>query len=132
MRGRIRVNRPRFLIHKQNATMITIEKKEKLLAPEILVTHKYYKEFLAYHKKNVDVLYHIVEQIMKAKEEGKTQVSIKTIIGQYVRWDGSVKTDHDPDFKVNDKYTSMYAALIAKNWPEYKDMFEMRKFRAVK
>lgn len=109
---------------------MAVRKIKKLVIDESVTKHFWFASFKNFHVENPQVLQKLLEQLDKAKEMGKTKVSIKTIIG-YLRWDVTLEIKGENDFKINDAYTSLYSALIAKNWPEYADMFEQRGFRSL-
>lgn len=109
----------------------SIDRQKLRMPPDIVTRHKHWKGFREFHIANPDVLNLILTEIDKAVAVGLNLVSIKTIIGK-IRWDMTVSTVSHDGFKINDAYTSLYATMIARNWPEYADMFEQRDKRAYK
>ena len=73
----------------------------------------------------------IIAELDRAKDKGLKKCSIKTIIG-CIRWNLTVETVQHDEFKVNDKFTSLYGYVIAYNFPEYRDMINRRELRARK
>ena len=108
-----------------------VKKVDHLKAPNILQKHDHWKSFRTFHDANPAVLDLILLELDHAASAGIKKVSIKTIIGK-LKWDLQVKTQTNDEYKINDAFTSLYAAIIAKNWPEYAHMFEQRSMRAIK
>ena len=109
---------------------MAVRKIKQELIDSHVTKHFWYTSFITFHKENPQILQKILEQLDRAHEKGIPKVSIKTIIG-YLRWDVSLEIKGEHEFKINDAYTSLYSALIAKNWSEYADMFEQRGFRSL-
>lgn len=107
----------------------TIPSNDLRMPRDIVLQHKHWPAFRDFHKKNPQVLEMILAEIDKAIAAGLTQVSIKTIIG-HIRWNLTISTVSQDGYKINDAYTSLYAVMISKNWPEYSHLFEQREKRA--
>lgn len=104
--------------------------KDTIKVPSRLINHKHFANWLLFHRDNVEVIHLIIDEVREAKSLGITQVSIKTICG-FIRWDITKRFKTSTGFKINDAYTSIYAEVIAYNFPELSDMFSQRDLRAV-
>lgn len=100
-----------------------------LKIPEEVSDHKYYDDWRVFHKKNPEVLKEVVYQIRKLKHSGKQRASVKTILG-VVRHDFSIKIQGTEEFRINDKFTSIYGNIIKANYPNLASMIETRRLRA--
>lgn len=86
------------------------------------------EKFKEYHKQNPGVYKRLVELTKQAHEKGKTRVGMKMLF-EVVRWNEFLQTN-DPDFKLNNNYTSYYARMIMHQHPEFGEIFETRTLRS--
>lgn len=84
--------------------------------------------FQQFHKNNPDVYSGFKTLAFKAIKAGKKKISSKAIIN-VLRWEFSFSVE-STKFKINDAFTSRYARLFIKDYPEYKSRFELRALRA--
>jgi len=61
-------------------------------------------------------------------KRGVKKVSSKLIINR-IRWEVYIETSGDP-YRINDAFTSHYARLFVKEFPEHKGAFEFRRLRS--
>lgn len=108
-----------------------METEKKLDVPPGLSNHNHWNDFVNFHSKNRLVIRRILDELHRAKTAGIKKVSIKTIIG-CIRWNLTVETVSNDEFKINDKYTSIYAWIISHNFPQYKSMIDLRTLRSKK
>lgn len=102
---------------------------EKMMsAPRSVQKHAAWSDWLIYHRANRQVMRAIVDELEKARKAGRTRASVKAIIN-YLRWNMYIASGED--YKINDKYTGIYTHMVYHNWPEYRDMIEIRELRAV-
>lgn len=95
--------------------------------------------FEEFHKANPHVYSMFKKEMQKAIKAGKTQVSSKQIIGT-LRWNKHFITEEKTlfndinqavAFKINDAYTSRYARLFAKDFPDYAKFLKIKSLRSV-
>ena len=100
--------------------------KEQL--SEDLFSH-YSKETLAKFKEFHAANPHIYEEFKKLafqmKQTGRRRYSSKMIIN-VLRWNMDLQTVGD-EFRINDRFQSIYGRLLIYQYPEFKDFFELRK-----
>lgn len=98
--------------------------------PESIIFHKHYNDFRRYFYANPEVYYMLYNMINDAVNAGVKQLSVKQALGA-LRWNLNVKTARETGgYKINDKYTSLYAAILAENYPGMALHFERRKLRS--
>jgi hypothetical protein len=94
--------------------------------------------FRAFHDANPHVYREFKNLAFKAIRANRKRISSKQIIG-VLRWEFSLKTEDESfvtvdgekrSFKINDAFTSHYARLFSKEFPEYADRFEKRRLRS--
>ena len=86
------------------------------------------EKFEEFNNKNPLVYALFKQQVQKAISRGKKKLSAKTILG-YIRWNLTLETTGD-EFKINDIYTSRYARKYINEFPEQKEIFELRNLRS--
>lgn len=86
------------------------------------------ERFENFDNKNPMVWALFKQQVQKAISKGKTKLSAKTIIG-FIRWNLTLATTGD-EFKINDIFTSRYARKYIEQFPEHKEVFELRNLRS--
>lgn len=87
--------------------------------------------FQEFHTKNPKVWEIYREQVLKAISIGRKKISSKQLLG-YIRWKIYMTTNSSDGFKINDAYTSRYARLFAKEFPQHTDIFNYRHLRTGK
>ena len=88
-------------------------------------------DFMVFHEANPHIYKYFKEYALKwIQSPGKKiiKISSKQIIGR-IRWFLDVETEKT-DFKINDAFTPHYARLFIKEFPQYENLFELRKLRA--
>ena len=94
--------------------------------------------FELFHELNPKVYLEFRKLALEAINLGKTKISFKLLINK-IRWDVFIATveptlfDLDGKvvkFKINDAYSSRYARLFAKDFPQYSDRIEFRRLRS--
>lgn len=60
---------------------------------------------------------------------GKTRHSADAILHS-IRWDASVTTKGDDDFKINNDFAALYARKFAQRHEKHADFFQLRERRA--
>lgn len=85
--------------------------------------------FIDFHKKNPKVWETFLEQTLRAIRLKRTKISAKHLLG-YIRWHVSLQINSKDEFKINDAYTSRYARMFAKKYPQHQDIFNYRDLRS--
>jgi hypothetical protein len=76
---------------------------------------------------------HVIETLEKMATrwlERHQKVGVKMLV-EALRWNTGFRTEGDPDFKLNDKYTSRYARELLRRHPEWQGRIDTRQLRAV-
>lgn len=81
-------------------------------------------DFKKFHAANPHVYDRFKELAFEMKETGRKKYSSKMIIN-VLRWESDLKTT-DKEFKINDKFQSIYGRLLVWNHPEFDGFFEFR------
>jgi hypothetical protein len=85
--------------------------------------------FETFHAANPQVYKALVTLARKAKARGKTRVGIKALV-EVVRWELSLETAGDFEFKVNNSHAPHFARLIMAQEPDLAGIFETRRSTA--
>ena len=100
---------------------------EKAQAADELFSH-YSKETLAKFKEFHATNPHIYEEFKKLafqmKHTGRKRYSSKMIIN-VLRWNMDLQSNGD-EFKINDRFQSIYGRLLIYQYPDFRDFFELR------
>lgn len=83
--------------------------------------------FWKFHRENPKVYQKIVEMTNIAKLNGRKRIGMKMLF-EVIRWEHLVHTRSD-DFALNNNYTSRYVRMLASDYPELADMFEIRRIK---
>lgn len=83
--------------------------------------------FEKFNSENPHIFEEFEKQALIAIDKGKSKISAKHIIN-FIRWNEFLKTT-DKNFKINDAYQSYYARFFIEKYPQYSNLFEMRKLR---
>lgn len=83
--------------------------------------------FNKFNELNPHIFEAFEQQALKAINKGRTKISSKLIIN-WIRWNEFLQST-DLNFKINDAYQSYYARHFIQKYPQYKDVFELRKLR---
>jgi len=86
------------------------------------------ERFEEFDNKNPLVWNLFKQQVQKAISRGKKKLSAKTILG-FIRWNLTLATTGD-EFKINDIFTSRYSRKYINQFPEHKEVFELRNLRS--
>ena len=84
--------------------------------------------FLEFDAKNPEVYSQFRRLAFQAINTGKKKTSSKMIIN-VIRWHFYLKTEGD-EFKINDAFTAYYARKFIAEFPDHRDMFELRRIRS--
>lgn len=82
------------------------------------------KAFRKFHAENPDVYRELVILSKKLLSAGRDRYGIKALF-EIIRFHRAIRTT-DPAFKINNNFSSLYARLIMKDYPELEDFFEIR------
>src|SRR5262245_34591491 len=77
------------------------------------------RRFLAFHRDNPQVYTRLVALARQAKRAGRLRYGIRRL-WEVMRWEFSLQTTSDDDFKLNDHYHARYARLIMQQEPDLK------------
>lgn len=86
------------------------------------------REFAEYHAANPHVYRQLVELARVARRSGATQYGVKGLF-EVLRWHRRVQTN-DPQFELNNNFTSRFARLIMEREPDLQGFFETRELRS--
>lgn len=82
------------------------------------------QEFLDFHRSNPQVYEGLRRLALQLKRRGRRQYGIKSLI-EALRWHQAMETT-DPDYKLNNNWSSFYARLLMESEPELDGFFELR------
>lgn len=82
------------------------------------------EDFKRFHKDNPHVYQEFDKLARQMRKTGRKRYSSKMIIN-VLRWNMDLRTEGD-EFKINDRFQSIYGRLFVYNNPEYEDFFEFR------
>lgn len=85
-------------------------------------------KFAEFHRDNPRVYQEIVRLARRARARGHKRMGMK-MLWEVVRWRMTVETS-DPDFKLNNNYTSRYARLVMNRERDLAGFFETRALKA--
>ncbi len=86
------------------------------------------ERFYRFHLRNPQVYKELLRLARQAKRRGLKRIGIR-MIWEVMRWNLSLSTDSDEEFRLNDHFTSRYVRLIILRNPSLRDMFELREIR---
>ena len=102
---------------------------KSLKIPEGIRRHKYFEKWTKFHLKNRHIMKKIVFELDRNLAMNKTRASVKHIIIS-IRYDESIKTYGDFDFKISDAFTSIYGHIIVATFPRFKKLVALAKLRS--
>jgi len=105
----------------ESQTPCTDERASRLLSH---YTPKLLKDFLRYHRANPHIYERFVDLAMRMKKSGRKYYSSKMIIN-VIRWETDLVAAGD-EFKINDRFQSLYGRLLAIERAEFEDFFRFR------
>lgn len=85
-------------------------------------------QFEKFHKENPKVYQELVALTQQAYDRGRKRVGMRMLF-EVIRWNRYITTT-DPEFKMNNSYTSRYARLIMAENPHFRGIFETREHGA--
>lgn len=85
--------------------------------------------FAEFNQQNPQVYWELVRLAREWKKAGKTKIGIR-MLWEVMRWNLSLQTKSEDDFKLNDHFTSRYVRLIMTHEKDLAGMFEIRTLRA--
>ena len=80
--------------------------------------------FVDFHRANPHVYEEFKRLAFKMRTSGRKKYSSKMIIN-VIRWNIDLTTTGD-EFKINDRYQSLYGRYLILHHPEFEDFFELR------
>ena len=83
------------------------------------------ERFEAFHAAHPEVYAELVRLAREAR--GCRRLGVRAL-WERMRW--SLMIEREGEYKLNDHFPSRYARLLAKEYPELGEMFEMRELRA--
>ena len=86
-------------------------------------------QFERFHETNPEVYAELVDLARQMKARGHVRCGIGMLY-EVVRWQRSMKTTDDAEWKLNNNYRSHYARLIMRTEPDLEGFFELRELRA--
>lgn len=88
-----------------------------------------FEAFKAYHFANQHIYRLCLQYAREAKRRGKSKYSVWGIINR-VRWDVTIETNTDDEFKISNDYIALYARLLVWNHPdEFEGFFTLKAMR---
>ena len=102
----------------------TTDTARKLSIPDEVRKHKYYEQWRDFHLSNREVIRNVIRKLEDARARGKQRASVRDALNA-VRWEDWLGSDDQP-YKVNNNHASIYARVIAHNFPEYASMITFR------
>ena len=100
-------------------------KRERYLRLFEGYSEKTIKEFAAYHRENPHIYEGFKRLAFEMRSTGRTKYSSKLIIN-VLRWETDLRARGDVEFKISDRFQSMYGRLLAYHHPEFEDFFNFR------
>lgn len=82
------------------------------------------EEFKKFHKDNPHIYEEFKKLAYRMKKTGRKKYSSKMIIN-VLRWESDLRSSGD-EFKINDKFQSIYGRLLAYQDPSFEEFFEFR------
>lgn len=86
------------------------------------------QRFQRFHRRNPHV-YDLLRKMALALYKNNQRMGMKGLF-EVLRWNYMFTTS-DPDFKLNNNYTSLYARLLMEQEPALRGFFETRRRRAI-
>jgi hypothetical protein len=81
-------------------------------------------DFKKFHANNPHIYEEFKKLAYRMKETGRRKYSSKMIIN-VLRWETDLRSDGD-EFKINDRFQSIYGRLLAYHDPIFEEFFEFR------
>lgn len=81
-------------------------------------------QFKKFHNNNPQIYEEFKKLAYKMKSTGRRKYSSKMIIN-VLRWETDLRSDGD-EFKINDRFQSIYGRLLAYHDPSFEEFFEFR------
>jgi hypothetical protein len=85
-------------------------------------------KFQEFHKQNPQVYLALRERALQLKRKGWSHYGIKAIV-EVVRFHRALETT-DPNFKLNNNYSSRYARILMEQESELKEFFQTRELKS--
>jgi hypothetical protein len=85
--------------------------------------------FEKFHQEHPEVYDTLVRFAREWQRSGRQNCGIK-MLWERVRWELSLGSTDEDEFKMNNNFHSRYVRLICKQEPELAGMFELRKLKA--
>ena len=84
-------------------------------------------EWWEWHKSNPDVWRYFEKFSLEAVNKGRTKISHWLIINR-IRWEVAIVTT-GKDFKISNDYIAFYARLWKARYPQYAELFTIKKMK---
>jgi hypothetical protein len=82
-------------------------------------------DFADFHRDNPHVYVRLRALALRLKDRGRPFYGIKALT-EIVRFEQAMETT-DPDYKINNNYTALYARMLMDLEPELRDFFRTRR-----
>lgn len=82
-------------------------------------------QFAEFNQANPHVYWTLLRLAREARARGRTKVGIKMLY-EVCRWEMTLQTSGDEEYKLNNNFTSRYARLLMQHNPELAGFFEIR------
>lgn len=96
---------------------------------QTLLPTKLDRQFQMYHMVNPQVFLLLVNYTRRLKDRGFQHYGIKAVF-ERIRWEINVETNDPAGFKMNNNYTSRYARLLEKTYPEFTGFYHKRGLKS--
>jgi hypothetical protein len=87
------------------------------------------RAFMRFHDANPHVYDAMVRYSRELKARGKNKIGVEIILGR-VRWDFTVSTVGDSEYKISNNHKPFYARLIMHREADLAGLFELREAEA--
>ncbi len=84
------------------------------------------EQFIAYHKKNPQVMVLFVQFTEELVAAGRKRGSAHAVMHR-IRWHHDLAAGDDDEFKINNNYAAWYSRLFEHRHPEHKGFFKRRR-----
>ncbi len=84
------------------------------------------RRFQIFHEANPKVWKYFVQFAFEAINAGRTYLGGR-LIAERIRWECSVVTVSEDEFKLNDHHTPYYVRKFRKEYPQYANFFRVRE-----
>jgi hypothetical protein len=82
-------------------------------------------KFQEFHKSNPDIYAEIVRIARRAKQNGKSKLSMRGV-WEFIRFERTLRIVGDGIYELNNNFTPHYARLVREQEPDLASLFEIR------